>query len=204
MSSFIPVPQGSIATIVTHLEMAAAPLNTAPVLPMPDLVLELMPLPDLDWYKDIYRRIGEEWLWFSRLMMSDEQLAAAIHAPGVTVYRLQDSSGDIGLLELDWREKPDCEIVFFGVVEQAIGGGIGRWLMAEAQRLAFEQGEAERLWLHTCTLDHPRALPFYLRQGFKPFRREIEVAPDPRLSGDVRADAAAFHPIIGEPFPSQS
>ena len=77
----------------------------------------------------------------------------------------------------------------------ATGRGLGAWAMREVRRLAFVEGAA-RLWLHTCTLDHPRALPFYIAQGFRPFRREIEIAPDPRISGELRRDAAAFHPVI--------
>ena len=127
--------------------------------------------------------------------MNDEILAAIVHDTRVAVYAVQDGNDDIGIVELNWRDAPNCEIAFFGIVEEAVGGGVGRWTMAEVQRVAFDDGAA-RLWLHTCTHDHPRALPFYVAQGFRPYRREIEIALDPRLSGNVRRDAAAFHPII--------
>lgn len=196
MSSLLPVPDGAIAAIVTHLEMFGRP-ECLPGKPCASLSLSQRPQPDLDWYRNLYRQIGEEWLWFSRAMMHDQQLAAVIHHPNVSVYALSDGAQDIGLLELDWRQAPNCEIAFFGLIPEAVSQGAGAWMMGEAQRIAFDAERATRLWLHTCTLDHPQAMPFYLRHGFRAFRREVEIAPDPRLSGDMRADAAAFHPIIG-------
>ena len=171
-----------------------------PAKPLDSLQLRNIQQPGLDWYRSLYRRIGEEWLWFSRLVMNDRQLADVIQHPNVSVYALSDGGRDIGLLELDWRQAPECEIVFLGLAPDAVRQGAGAWLVGEAQRIAFDEERATRLWLHTCTLDHPRALPFYLRHGFRAFRREVEIASDPRLTGDMRADAAAFHPIIGTPF----
>lgn len=200
--SLLPVPPGSIAAIVTHLEKTAPPV-AYPAPPRPGLHVRRVERPGLDWYRTLYRRIGEDWLWFSRAVMTDAQLAAVIHHPAVAVYALEAAGEDrgeaIGLLELDWRERPACEIVFFGLVPEAVGAGLGVWLMGEAQRLAFQEGGAERLWLHTCTLDHPNALPFYLARGFRAFKREIEIAPDPRLFDDFRRSAAPHHPIIEPP-----
>ena len=190
----LPVPDGYIASVITHLEMFALPANRPPR-PRDSLSVAYVEDPAVDWYLPLFRQIGEEWLWFSRLMLPEERLAEILSDPDNAVYVICDSGREVGLLEFNWRERPDCEISFFGLVPEAIGIGAGAWLMAEAQRLAFSQG-AERLWLHTCTLDHPKALPFYIRQGFIPFKREIEYAPDPRLTGDIRPDAAAFHPVI--------
>ena len=142
--------------------------------------------PDLDWFRDLYRRVGEEWLWFSRLRMSDAELAAIIHAPRVEVYALAHDGRDEGLLELDFREPGQCELVFFGVTANLIGSGAGRFLMNRALERAWSQ-PISRLWVHTCTLDHPNALAFYQRSGFRPFRRQVEVADDPRLDGTLRA-----------------
>jgi GNAT superfamily N-acetyltransferase len=196
MPSLIPVPAGAIAAIVTYLEIVAPWQAPVSATPRKDLTLARLPSPDPSWYRALYRRIGAEWLWFSRLMMTAEQLAAVIRAPLVQVYALRQSGEDIGLLEMDWRQAPECEIAFFGLVPGMVGSGAGSWLMRQAQQLAFDEGNATRLWLHTCTLDHPAALPFYLRHGFRAFRREVEIAPDPRLTGDLPRQAAAFHPII--------
>ncbi len=198
MSSYLPLPPGAIASIVTHLERHAPPERFPPC-PRPGVTLERIDQPELNWYRGLYREVGEDWLWFTRTLMTDEQLAAIIRHPQVHIHALRERGRDIGLLEMDWREAPDCEIVFFGLVREAIGQGLGNWMMGEAQRLAFQDGGARRLWLHTCTFDHPGALPFYLRQGFRAFKREVEVAADPRLSGDIAAEAASFHPVIPPP-----
>ena len=198
MSAIIPVPAGSIAVVVTHLEMKASPATGPVKPPLPGLSLWRVEQPSVDWYLPLYRRIGEDFLWFSRLTMTDAQLRQAISAPTTAIYAVRDRDRDIGLVELDWRHAPDCKILFFGLVPDTISRGIGSWMMTETQRLAFDGG-ARRLWLHTCTADHPRALPFYLAHGFRAFKREIEIAPDPRLYADVPSDAAASLPIIAPP-----
>ena len=96
------VPAGKIAAIVTHLEMTARP---APRPDPPDAwTLRRVDSPGLDWFRDLYRRVGEEWLWFSRIRMPDAELAARLHAPQLEVYALVGDGRDEGLLELDFRE----------------------------------------------------------------------------------------------------
>ncbi|WGR94273.1 GNAT family N-acetyltransferase [Bradyrhizobium sp. ISRA443] len=188
------VPAGKIAAVVTHLEMIARPPQRNN--PSGAWRLRRVERPALDWYRDLYRRVGEEWLWFSRTRLSDAELAALIHAPGVEVYALVAEGRDEGLLELDFREPGDCELVFFGVSSNLIGSGAGRYLMNRALELAW-RNDVGRVWVHTCTFDHPSALAFYQRSGFRPFRRQIEVADDPRLDGTAPRDAAKHVPMIG-------
>ena len=187
------IPAGKIAAVVTHLEMTARPA------PRPDppgaWTLRRVETPDLNWFRGLYRRVGEEWLWFSRLQMSDADLAAIIHSPLVEVYALVQDGHDEGLLELDFREPGQCELAFFGVTAKLIGSGAGSWLMNRALERAWSRPVA-RVWVHTCTLDHPSALAFYQRAGFRPFRRQIEIADDPRLDGTVPRSAARHVPII--------
>jgi len=187
------IPAGKVAAIVTHLEMTARPAPR----PDPDRawMLRRVEMPPLDWFRDLYRRIGEEWLWVSRITMPDTELAAHLHSPQLEVYALVDDDGDEGLLELDFREPGQCEIVMFGVTAKLVGSGAGRWLMNRAQEIAWSR-PIERLWLHTCTFDHPAALAFYQRSGFRPFRRQIEVTDDPRLDGTVPRTAAPHVPVI--------
>ena len=80
------VPAGKIAAVVTHLEMTELP--ALPTDPPGDWTLRRVETPALDWYRDLYRRVGEEWLWFSRTQMPDAELAAIIQAPLVEVYAL--------------------------------------------------------------------------------------------------------------------
>jgi GNAT superfamily N-acetyltransferase len=187
------VPAGKIAAIVTHLEMTARPA------PRPDIAgawsLRRVDSPVLDWFRDLYRRVGEEWLWFSRIRMPDAELAKRLHAPQLEVYALVDGGRDEGLLELDFRESGQCEIGMFGVTPKLVGTGAGRWLMRRALDIAWSR-PVERVWLHTCTFDHPAALAFYQRSGFRAFRRQVEVADDPRLDGTVPRDVARHVPVI--------
>ena len=78
---------------------------------------------------------------------------------------------------------------------QLIGSGAARWLMNRALELAWSRPVA-RVWLHTCTFDHPGAIPFYQRSGFRPFRRQIEITDDPRLDGTAPRHVAKHVPII--------
>jgi GNAT superfamily N-acetyltransferase len=187
------VAPGKIAAVVTHLEMHEPP--PLPPDPQGAWTLRRVEAPDLDWFRDLYRRVGEDWLWFSRLRMSDAVLAAIIHAPRVEVYALLQDGRDEGLLELDFREPGDCELVYFGVTTKLIGSGAGRFLMNCALERAWSQ-PISRLWVHTCSFDHPNALAFYQRAGFRPFRRQVEVADDPRLDGTLRRDGARHVPMI--------
>jgi GNAT superfamily N-acetyltransferase len=187
------VPAGKIAAVVTHLEMTERPVLSAD--PPGGWTLRRVETPDLRWFRDLYRRIGEEWLWFSRMRMRDAELAAVIQSPSVEVYALEHEGRDEGLLELDFREAGQCELAFFGVTARLIGRGAGRWLMNRALELSWSR-PIKRVWLHTCTLDHPSALAFYLRSGFRPFRRQVEIADDPRLDGSAPRGAAKHVPII--------
>jgi GNAT superfamily N-acetyltransferase len=187
------IPAGKIAAVVTHLEMIARPA------PRPDPAgawsLRRVEMPPLDWFRDLYLRVGEEWLWFSRMRMPDAELSAIIHSPLVEVYALEHEGRDEGLLELDFRDTGQCEIAFFGVSAKLIGSGAGRWLMNRTLELSWSRPIA-RVWVHTCTFDHPAALAFYRRSGFRPFRRQIEIADDPRLDGTAPRDVAQHVPII--------
>jgi GNAT superfamily N-acetyltransferase len=187
------VPHGKIAAVVTHLEMMQRP----PSRPAPAGKWDLRHVksPDLDWFRDLYRRVGEEWLWFSRLQMSDAELAAIIRAPQVDVYALVHNGRDEGLLELDFRKDGECELAFFGVTGGLIGTGAARFLMNHALQQAWSR-PIRRFWVHTCTFDHPSAVAFYQRSGFVPFRRQIEIADDPRTTGTYPRDAAGHIPII--------
>jgi GNAT superfamily N-acetyltransferase len=187
------VPTGKIAAVVTHLEMTERPALRPD--PAGAWTLRRVPSPDLDWFRDLYCRVGEEWLWFSRLQMADAELAAIIRSPMLEVHALVHEGRDEGLLELDFRKAGHCELAFFGVTADLIGGGAGRWLMNRALELAWSR-PVSRVWVHTCTLDHPSALAFYQRSGFRPFRRQIEIADDPRLDGTAPRSAAKHVPII--------
>ena len=190
-----PVPDGQCAAIVTHLEMLERPRPQ----PLPASALRVVrwPQPDLTKYRILFARVGTPWLWFSRAVMADADVAAIIGDPAVDVFAVTDPRGiEVGILELDFRDLPNCEVSYFGLVPELTGGGHGRWLMAETLARAWRR-DVTRVWVHTCTLDHPSALNFYRAQGFVPFKREIETFPDPRLSGALSSNAAPQVPLLG-------
>ena len=192
---FHDVPAGKVADIVTSLEMFARPA-LRPEVEGPAWTLNRLTAPDEAEYLALYSRVGRDWLWFTRLAMPRDELRAAIGDPRVEVYRLAAPGGEVGILELDFREAQTCELVYFGVSRGLVGGGAARWLMNRAIERAWSR-PINRFWVHTCTLDHPNAPTFYQRSGFKAFRRQVEIADDPRLAGLSPMDAAPHVPVIG-------
>jgi GNAT superfamily N-acetyltransferase len=185
------VPAGRVAMVVTHLRIDRG----AKPPPGPDLPLRLVERPDPDWYRDLFRRVGGiDWLWTSRLRMPAEALRAVLHDSKVAVRVLEVDGRAEGLMELDFRAPGTCELAFFGLTRRMQGRGLGRRLMAAALHHGF--AGAPEITVHTCTLDSPAALPFYLRAGFVPVRRQVEVMPDPRLDGTLPPDAAPQSPTI--------
>ena len=192
---FHDVPHGHLAMVVTHLQMS----EEAPQRPVPapdGITLRYVERPDSDWYRDLFLRVGgQDWLWFSRLNMPEADLRAILDDPAVVVIAAERDGQAEGLLELDFREEGACELAFFGLTREMVGGGIGRWLMNHAIRTAWSR-PISRFHVHTCTLDSPQALDFYCRSGFTPHRRQVEIAPDPRLGGQLPKEAGAHIPVI--------
>lgn len=189
------LPPGHLANVVTCLEMPARPeLRPAPGLD--GLSLERMGAKDTARFRTLFEAIGRDIMWFSRLIMPEEKLAAIIGDPQVESTALVKDGRDIGLLELDFREEGQCELSFFGLVPDAIGSGAGRFLMNEALTKAWAR-PITRLWVHTCTFDHPAALGFYQRSGFTPYQVMVEVHRDPRLTGHLPRNSNPHAPLIG-------
>lgn len=186
------VAPGKLAEVVTYLEMTARPELPAGV----DAALKRIPTPDPGWYRALFRRIGERWLWFARLDLADADLAAALADPGIEVYVVGEPGAEMGLVELDRRNPAEVEIVYFGLVPEALGQRIGRGVMAAALAHAWRQ-ETRCVWLHTCQFDHPTAYRFYLGAGFRPYATRIVVGDDPRVTGVLPRDAAPQVPLVG-------
>ena len=150
---------------------------------------------DLAGYRRLFRKVGEDLMWFSRLIMPDEKLRSILGHPEVQSFGLYHDTTAIGVLELDFRDMPNCELAFFGLSRDAIGSGLGRALM----NLAIEKAWAKpinRFWVHTCHYDHPNALGFYQRSGFKPYALMVEVHDDPRLQGKLPREASPHVALI--------
>ena len=194
LDGYTDLPPGKVAAVVTYLEMCTPP-RLAPIPTMSEFRVRRVAQPDLDWYRQLYRVIGEPWLWFSRLRLSDEELHAILWDPAVDVFALSHEGTDQGLLEFDRRHFPDIELSFFGVTATLIGKGAGRALLQHCLPLAWEQ-KPQRVWLRTCTSDHPAALAFYVKAGFVPYKRAIEISDDPRVTGEMPRTAAPHIPIV--------
>ena len=133
-------------------------------------------MPDLDWYRELYRRVGDDWLWIDRVnRCRTPNSSSIIHAPLVEVYALVHEGRDEGLLDLDFRQAGQCEIVYFGVSAK---------LARQRRRpLADEPRAGDCLVAPTRRPPvahlHPRpsgCAAFYLRSGFRAFLRQIEVS----------------------------
>ena len=195
VDGYTDVPPGKLATVVTCLE-ATRPPPRRPARPLDRaLVVEHWQRPDPAAYRALFRLVGEDWLWFSRLVLADEALAAILGDADVEVHVLKDRRRAIGLVELDFRQEGQCEIAFLGVVGEEIGRGLGRHLMGHALTRAWAR-PIRRVWLHSCTFDHPGAVAFYRRSGFSPYAVMVEVADDPRVTGHLPASAAPHVPLI--------
>jgi GNAT superfamily N-acetyltransferase len=192
---YVDLPPGKIASVVTYLEMRRPPSVSARAEALGNIDIRHVKHVSVPRYRALFRAVGADWLWFSRLEMDDDALARVLQDPAVDVLVVTAHGRDAGFAEVDARGAPDVEISFFGVTPDQIGRGVGRTLMDRALARAWQRG-ASRVWLHTCTLDHPRALSFYERAGFVPFKRAIEVADDPRLRGVLPDSCAPQVPLL--------
>ena len=161
----------AIAVERTWLEMRQAPSAPPTAGPVGASVVRARPCP-VAWYRFLYGEVGRAWSWLDRLRWTDEQLAVHLADPGIEVWVALDGGVPLGYFELR-QDSADAsvEIAYFGLLPWAIGQGVGRWLLEQAIATAWRLGP-NRVWLHTCTLDHPAALPNYLKRGFRVTRVE--------------------------------
>lgn len=139
----------------------------------PGLRLEHLaePAPPLARY--LYETVGTAWRWVDRLGWSDAEWRAHLAQPGVSLHVLYRDTTPIGYFELvrGGEAGAEIEIAYLGLLAEWHGRGYGKHLLTQAAEQAFASG-AERVWLHTCTLDHPSALANYRARGFQLFREE--------------------------------
>lgn len=168
-----------IETTITYLEMLAPP--ESPAVPAPPAKLALLRLeqPSAAYYLYLYDAVGREWTWVNRKHMKEDDLRDIIQDDRVEVYVLYAGGVPAGYAELDRRNEPDIELAYFGLVPDFIGQGLGKYFLDWAIRQAWSYGPA-RLWVNTCTEDHPRALPLYQKLGFQPYAQETAML-DPNL-----------------------
>lgn len=187
----LDIPPGKLVSVTTYLQMFKRP--PAKDDPPGSWSVVRVNNPDAGWYRDIYRRVGEHWLW--QIRESDEDLRARLRGSLLEVHVLHTDGQDEGLLVLDFQQEGECELSSFGLTQRLIGKGAGRWLMNRALELVWSR-PIKRFWLHTRNLDHPNALEFYVRSGFVPYRRQARIITDRRATGDAPHTAAPHVPLL--------
>ena len=166
----------SVEVVRTYLGLASlADLRPASLPAVPVRLERLAPCPVGTWRR-LYALIGSPWHWHDRDAWDDERIQQHLDRADVSVFALSADVGTsapnaVGFLELERHPDGATEIVYLGIDRTGFGRGIGGWLLTEAVRVAFADG-ANRVWLHTCTLDGPAALPNYLSRGFRVDRTE--------------------------------
>lgn len=165
-------PRAEVEVVETSLEMfedRAPPLATVPA---PAGVAVLTAAASVRYYRFLYDAVGAPWHWWNRKRWSDDQLAAHLARPAIELHVLHERGAPVGFVELDRTAAATCEIAYFGLVPEATGRGLGRWFLAWSVHAAWRDPTLARLWVHTCTLDGPAALPTYRRIGFVAFKHD--------------------------------
>jgi GNAT superfamily N-acetyltransferase len=186
------VPAGCIASVATFLEMVSPPVSFSS---LGDVVLERLRGDSAHDYRTLFAKIGAPWLWFSRLALRISELEQLLDHPDIMAFAAIRDGRSVGLVEVDFRQEGEAELAFFGLVPDAIGTRLGRPLIDAGLKLAWSR-PIRHVMVHTCTLDHPRALNFYEKIGFKPYKRAVEIAQDPRLTGLLPLDCVPHVPIV--------
>ncbi len=121
------------------------------------------------WY---YQQVGAAWNWQERLSWTSQQWQTYAAKPGLSTFVALHDGEEAGYVELLEQEGGNVQIQYFGLLPDFIGKGIGGVFLTLAIRLAWDKPGARRIWLHTCTGDHPAALSNYQRRGLKLFKTE--------------------------------
>ena len=129
------------------------------------------------FWRSLYQEVGGPYHWVDRLPWTDLEISTYLSDPAVSLWVLTVNGEVGGYFELRHTEEGSIEVAYFGLRPGFYGQGLGGYLLTAAAERAFDTG-ANRVWLHTSTLDHPSALPNYLKRGFRPYRsEEYEVRP---------------------------
>ncbi|HKP39227.1 MAG TPA: GNAT family N-acetyltransferase [Pyrinomonadaceae bacterium] len=138
-----------------------------------DPLIRIEPQPDcsVELFRMLYAEVGRNYHWIDRLPWTDEDIAKHLLQPEISLWLMTYDDQKAGYFELRKCEDGSTEVAYFGLLAEFLGRGLGKHLLTRAVEQAWEDG-AKRVWLHTCTLDDPAAMPNYLKRGFKPFKTE--------------------------------
>ena len=140
--------------------------------PNPICNVDLKIPPDFQINKFFYKQIGKNYRWIDRLVWNDLRWINYTNNKNLETYVLSENYNLIGFFELLFHpDEKKCEIAYFGILDQYIGKKYGSYLLSEALKLGFRKN-TEKVWLHTCSLDHKNALNNYIKRGMKVFKSE--------------------------------
>jgi GNAT superfamily N-acetyltransferase len=161
-----------LAVTRTYLEMRS-PRDLSPARePAPGPRIERVGGCSTSYWRYLYTEVGRAYHWTDRLTWTDADIAAYLGDEDVTLHVLYVEHAPAGYYELRRHGDGSVEIAYFGLLPECTGRGLGGWMLTRAVEDAWGRG-ATRVWLHTCTLDHPSALPNYAKRGFVPYKTEI-------------------------------
>jgi GNAT superfamily N-acetyltransferase len=172
-----------VNVVVTFLRMDAPPADPAPPLPEGATVVQATAC-TVGFYRYLYAMVGERYVWWLRRTMPDRQLAALLRDPRIGIHVLYMNGEPAGFYELDATSFPIVNLSYFGLLPHAVGRGIGGAFLRHAVDSAW-RGGTRAVTVNTCTADHPRALPTYIRTGFRVLRAVPELWEVPRSLGLV-------------------
>lgn len=178
---------------ITYLEMFERPPARQVPAPFGKLALMRTQACTVSFYRYLYETIGTPWLWFERRQWSDAALAAELAKSATEIFVLYVGGVPAGYFELNAAEPRQTELCYFGLMPDFIGRRLGPFLLNAAIEQAWSR-PIERFWVHTCTFDHPRALPLYQRAGFVVYARRQVSFDDPRESGIL--PRSLEHPLL--------
>lgn len=162
----------------TYLELTS-PGGLKPVRQVPQDVILLragIPSPELNRY--LYSAVGGDWHWTDRLGWTYAEWKQWLDRAEVETWVLYKAGTPAGYFELE-VQGTSVEISYFGLLPAFVGHGLGSYLLTQAAHRAFQlRPGIQRVWLHTCTLDHPAAVKNYLSRGFLVFKEEEFDHPD--------------------------
>ncbi|MEJ0019441.1 MAG: GNAT family N-acetyltransferase [Acetobacteraceae bacterium] len=166
-------PVARVTVTVTFLRMDRPPAGPSPGLPTNYQVVAVQS-PTVGFYRYLYNTVGADYVWWLRRTMPDQDVAMLLRDPTVSINVLYSGGQPAGFFELDGRGWPDMNLSYFGLMPHAIGAGVGFPFLRSAVDAAWRTGP-RGVTVNTCTADHPRALPTYLRAGFRTLRQVREV-----------------------------
>ena len=165
-----------LKTTVTYLEMTEPSGLVGGRVEDPGVTLVEVRHCTNSYYLYLYTEVGREYDWVERRRWAPERLRAVLDDPGVRLWVLEVEGCPAGYFELARDAEGGVEIAYFGLLPEFVGRGLGRHLLTAAVETAWSlDPRPSRVWLHTCTLDHPQALPNYVARGFRPYKTDEEI-----------------------------